>query len=124
MGVCEDKCVKTREEEDGTQLVCGSTKHLTSFGVLFGGVGAGDGCGDSDDNLITGSWIGDLFLALGVAGFMCCCCTILALLGTFNPTVRRFLKGGMTESQIRKMEAKARERELEHLSASSSSMDV
>lgn len=121
--VCEDDCLKTRDD-GGTKMLCGRTGHFTSFGVLFGGVAGDGGCGAADDNLITGSWIGDLVLAMGVAGLMCFCCTMLALLGAYNPTVRRFVRAEMSESQVRRMEEKIRQRDLERLSASSMSMDV
>ena len=90
--ICEDKCLK----QSNDNYLCGRTKHLTSFAVLFGGVaneaGGGSDCGDDDKNYILGSYDKDLTLVAAVAGFVILLAVIFFVIFSYSP-LKKFAYG-------------------------------
>ena len=81
---CQDRCLNTNN--DG--LFCGSTDHFTNFALLLGGggsTGQGGVCGESFNDYITGSILGDFLLILGLALFVCMICVIVVIIATIFP---------------------------------------
>eukprot|EP01094_Clydonella_sp_ATCC50884_P015284 TRINITY_DN25869_c0_g1_i1.p1 TRINITY_DN25869_c0_g1~~TRINITY_DN25869_c0_g1_i1.p1 ORF type:complete len:266 (-),score=86.70 TRINITY_DN25869_c0_g1_i1:62-778(-) len=94
---CEDPCVERRGN-----LVCGRTSHLTSFAVLLGGNGAGEGCGGTNDPYVTGTYWGDIILTSGAIAFamsIVACCVVLYAAW---PAFRMRIKGGESRRAQRK----------------------
>ena len=73
--VCEDECP---DEKNG--FYCGKTDHFTNFALLLdGGSNTNSKCSGDNDGLVTGSWYGDLFLAIGCVVFMSLCILIIII---------------------------------------------
>ena len=115
---CEDECVERSGANN--EYICGTTGHFTSFAVLLGGSGAGDGCG-ADDNLITGAWWGDFVLTVAVFSIASFCGIVVILIGTRVRFVRDYIKGRPSQRAVEAYQMKQRQQELEDLERQNSS---
>ena len=73
--VCEDKC-----PDKSKNMICGETKHLTSFALLLGGKASS--CDSSDETIF--AW-----LSLAFVGFAIVICVIVAIGFEINLAIRR-----------------------------------
>lgn len=90
---CEDPCLKSTEAEGG--LLCGTTRHFTSFAVLFGGVGGSGGtrCSSAAANpYFSGRAWSDMMVVALVAGVVVTLSLAAIALSTWRP-VRTALYG-------------------------------
>ena len=117
---CVDKSLRDR----GSNLVCGTTRHFSSFAVLLSGSGGGGGGGgcDSTNNGYMISWGGDLALAGGITLAVIMLCAVIVVVSYFKP-IRKLLYGkeGYRIDSLRRSTASGRLSQLQGTSESTSS---